>query len=118
MIDSQPFGKIAAGADKDYPVDFSHFDIQGTCVGAVGVDADPDVEGQAPWGLAPFVVSGIRQSVEETEPFSHRVSSSASVHVKEAPVTAIRTAGKPAPTVAAGLLCPMFLAGVQRAPEP
>ncbi len=43
MIYPQPFGKITAGADKDYPVDFSHFNIQGTCVGAVGVDADPDV---------------------------------------------------------------------------
>jgi glutamate synthase domain-containing protein 2 len=43
MIYPQPFGKITAGADKDYPVDFSHFNIQGTCVGAVGVAADPDV---------------------------------------------------------------------------
>ncbi len=38
----QPYGKITAGADKDYPIDFSHFNIQGTCVGAVGVPADPD----------------------------------------------------------------------------
>jgi len=38
----QPFGKIIAGAEKDYPVDFSHFNIQGTCVGAVGIEADPD----------------------------------------------------------------------------
>jgi len=38
----QPYGKITAGADKDYPSDFSHFNIQGTCVGAVGVEADPD----------------------------------------------------------------------------
>jgi len=37
-----PYGKITAGADKDYPVDFSHFNIQGTCVGAVGVEPDPD----------------------------------------------------------------------------
>jgi glutamate synthase domain-containing protein 2 len=43
MIYPQPFGKITAGADKDYPVDFSHFNIQGTCVGAHGVAADPDV---------------------------------------------------------------------------
>jgi glutamate synthase domain-containing protein 2 len=43
MIYPQPFGKITAGADKDYPVDFSHFNIQGTCVGAVGTEADPDV---------------------------------------------------------------------------
>jgi len=38
-----PFGKITAGSEKDYPVDFSHFNIQGTAVGAVGVEADPDI---------------------------------------------------------------------------
>ncbi|MBE9501844.1 MAG: FMN-binding glutamate synthase family protein [Dehalococcoidia bacterium] len=38
----QPFGKVIAGAEKDYPVDFSHFNIQGSCVGAVGIEADPD----------------------------------------------------------------------------
>ena len=38
----QPFGKVIAGAEKDYPVNFSHFNIQGSCVGAVGVEADPD----------------------------------------------------------------------------
>ena len=43
MLYPQPFGKVTAGAEKDYPIDFSHFNIQGTCVGAVGVDADPDV---------------------------------------------------------------------------
>jgi len=43
MIYPQPFGRIIAGAEKDYPVDFSHFNIQGTCVGAVGVEADSDV---------------------------------------------------------------------------
>jgi glutamate synthase domain-containing protein 2 len=37
-----PFGKITAGSEKDFPVDFSHFNIQGTAVGAVGVEADPD----------------------------------------------------------------------------
>jgi len=42
VIYPQPFGKVTAGADKDYPVDYSHFNIQGTCVGAVGVAADPD----------------------------------------------------------------------------
>ncbi len=42
MIYPQPFGKVISGSEKDYPVDFSHFNIQGTCVGAVGVDADPD----------------------------------------------------------------------------
>lgn len=38
----QPFGKIVAGSEKDYPVDFSHFNIHGTCVGAVGIEADSD----------------------------------------------------------------------------
>ncbi|OGQ94301.1 MAG: glutamate synthase [Deltaproteobacteria bacterium RIFOXYD12_FULL_57_12] len=37
-----PFGKITAGSEKDYPVDFSHFNIQGTAVGAKGIEADPD----------------------------------------------------------------------------
>ena len=38
----QPFSKVTAGADKDYPIDYSHFNIQGTCVGAVGIPADSD----------------------------------------------------------------------------
>ncbi len=42
VIYPQPYGKITAGADKDYPVDFSHFNIQGTCVGAIGVAPHPD----------------------------------------------------------------------------
>jgi len=39
----QPYGKVTAGAQKNYPVDFSHLNISGTCVGAYGVEADPDV---------------------------------------------------------------------------
>jgi glutamate synthase domain-containing protein 2 len=42
IIYPQPFGQIIAGAEKDYPIDFSHFNIQGTCVGALGIEADPD----------------------------------------------------------------------------
>ena len=42
MIYPQPFGKVTAGSEKDYPVDFSHFNIQGTCVGAEGIEADSD----------------------------------------------------------------------------
>ncbi len=38
----QPYSKVTAGSEKDYPVDFSHFNIQGTCVGAIGVEADSD----------------------------------------------------------------------------
>jgi len=42
VIYPQPFGKVIAGAEKDYPVDLSHFNIQGSCVGAMGIEADPD----------------------------------------------------------------------------
>jgi glutamate synthase domain-containing protein 2 len=37
-----PFGKVTAGGTKKYPVDYTHLNIQGTCVGAMGVAADPD----------------------------------------------------------------------------
>ncbi len=37
-----PYGQVTAGATKTYPVDFSCFNIQGTCVGAVGIEPDPD----------------------------------------------------------------------------
>ncbi len=38
----QPFGQVTAGAEKQYPLDLSHFAIQGSAVGAAGVEADPD----------------------------------------------------------------------------
>ena len=37
-----PFGEITAGADKDYPVDYSHLQILGYAMGAEGMEADPD----------------------------------------------------------------------------
>jgi glutamate synthase domain-containing protein 2 len=37
-----PFGEITAGADKDYPVDYSHLNIMGYALGAKGIEADPD----------------------------------------------------------------------------
>jgi glutamate synthase domain-containing protein 2 len=41
-----PFGQIIAGADKNYPVDYSHLNIQGYAIGArglpEGVEAGPD----------------------------------------------------------------------------
>ncbi len=37
-----PFGSVTAGADKDYPVDYSHLNIMGYALGAKGVAADPD----------------------------------------------------------------------------
>ncbi|MBP9044604.1 MAG: FMN-binding glutamate synthase family protein, partial [Spirochaetes bacterium] len=32
-----PFGEISAGADKEYPVDYSHLNIQGYAAGAKGL---------------------------------------------------------------------------------
>ncbi|MEW6097399.1 MAG: FMN-binding glutamate synthase family protein [bacterium] len=41
-----PFGEITAGGDKDYPIDYSHLNIQGYALGAKGlpegVVGDPD----------------------------------------------------------------------------
>ncbi|SHF02027.1 glutamate synthase (NADPH) GltB2 subunit [Caldanaerobius fijiensis DSM 17918] len=38
----QPFGSMTSGAEKDYPIDYSHFNIMGTAVGAHGIEADSD----------------------------------------------------------------------------
>ena len=46
LIYPGPFGSITAGCDKDYPVDYSHLNIQGYALGARGlpngVKGDPD----------------------------------------------------------------------------
>ncbi|MFO7891295.1 MAG: FMN-binding glutamate synthase family protein [bacterium] len=42
VIYPQPFGVITTAAEKTYPVDFSHFNIMGTTVGAHGIKADSD----------------------------------------------------------------------------
>jgi glutamate synthase domain-containing protein 2 len=46
LIYPGPFGEVSAGADKDYPVDYSHLNIQGYALGASGmpegVVGDPD----------------------------------------------------------------------------
>jgi glutamate synthase domain-containing protein 2 len=46
LIYPGPFGEITAGGDKDYPVDYSHLNIQGYALGAAGlppgVVGDPD----------------------------------------------------------------------------
>ncbi|MBN1102724.1 MAG: FMN-binding glutamate synthase family protein [Deltaproteobacteria bacterium] len=42
LLYPQPFGSITAGADKDYPVDYSHLNIMGYALGAKGMEADPD----------------------------------------------------------------------------
>ena len=42
VIYPQPFGVITTAAEKLYPVDYSHFNIMGTAVGAIGIEADSD----------------------------------------------------------------------------
>ncbi|HUU81857.1 MAG TPA: FMN-binding glutamate synthase family protein [Acidobacteriota bacterium] len=42
LLYPEPFGSVTAGADKDYPVDYSHINIMGYAFGAKGIDPDPD----------------------------------------------------------------------------
>ena len=42
VIYPQPFGVVTTAAEKIYPVDYSHFNIMGTAVGAHGIEADSD----------------------------------------------------------------------------
>ncbi len=42
LLYPEPFGWVTAGADKDYPVDYSHLNIMGYALGAKGIDPDPD----------------------------------------------------------------------------
>ena len=46
VIYPKPFGEVTAGADKNYPLDYSHLNIQGYAIGAKGlpkgVQAGPD----------------------------------------------------------------------------
>ncbi|MCJ7595057.1 MAG: FMN-binding glutamate synthase family protein [Desulfobacterales bacterium] len=42
LLYPQPFGSITAGADKDYPIDYSHLNIMGYALGAKGVEPNPD----------------------------------------------------------------------------
>lgn len=46
LIYPGPFGEVIAGGDKDYPIDYSHLNIQGYALGAKGLPAgiigDPD----------------------------------------------------------------------------
>jgi len=42
VIYPQPFGVITTAAEKTYPIDYSHFNIMGTAVGAYGIEADSD----------------------------------------------------------------------------
>ncbi len=42
VIYPQPFGMVTTAAEKTYPVDYSHFNIMGTAVGANGIEPDSD----------------------------------------------------------------------------
>lgn len=42
VIYPAPFGVMTVASQKEYPLDLSHFNIMGTAVGAVGIDADSD----------------------------------------------------------------------------
>ncbi|MDY7031988.1 MAG: FMN-binding glutamate synthase family protein [Thermodesulfobacteriota bacterium] len=46
LIYPGPFGEVTAGGDKDYPIDYSHLNIQGYALGAEGLPSgvvgDPD----------------------------------------------------------------------------
>ena len=43
VIYPQPFGVITTAGEKTYPVDYSHFNIMGTAVGAHGIAEDSDL---------------------------------------------------------------------------
>ena len=42
VIYPQPFGVVTTAGEKTYPVDYSHFNIMGTAVGAHGIEPDSD----------------------------------------------------------------------------
>ncbi|MBL6963145.1 MAG: FMN-binding glutamate synthase family protein [Bacteroidetes bacterium] len=42
VIYPQPFGIITSGGEKNYPVDYSHFNILSGVIGAKGIEADSD----------------------------------------------------------------------------
>ena len=48
-----PFGNVTAGGDKNYPVDYSHFNIQGYALGAKGLDVG--VTGDSDTAIFPSV---------------------------------------------------------------
>ena len=56
LIYPGPFGEITAGGDKDYPVDYSHLNIQGYALGAEGLPAG--VIGSPDTAIFPAVNTG------------------------------------------------------------
>ena len=53
LIYPGPFGDITAGGDKEYPVDYSHLNIQGYALGAEGLPSG--VEGNPDTAIFPAV---------------------------------------------------------------
>jgi len=53
LIYPGPFGDITAGSDKEYPIDYSHLNIQGYALGARGLP--PGVEGNPDTAIFPAV---------------------------------------------------------------
>jgi glutamate synthase domain-containing protein 2 len=53
LIYPGPFGEITAGADKEYPIDYSHLNIQGYALGAKGLPKG--VKGDSDTALFPLV---------------------------------------------------------------
>jgi glutamate synthase domain-containing protein 2 len=53
LIYPGPFGEITAGGDKDYPVDYSHLNIQGYALGAEGLPAG--ISGNSDTAIFPAV---------------------------------------------------------------
>jgi glutamate synthase domain-containing protein 2 len=53
LIYPGPFGEITAGGDKEYPVDYSHLNIQGYALGAKGLP--PGVKGNSDTAIFPAV---------------------------------------------------------------
>jgi len=60
-----PYGTITAGGDKDYPVDYSHLNIQGYALGANGLPAG--VEGGPDNTLFPMVDTELEIGTEHKE---------------------------------------------------
>ena len=55
LIYPGPFGDVTAGGDKDYPIDYSHLNIQGYALGARGMPAG--VEGNPDTATFPSVIT-------------------------------------------------------------
>lgn len=60
LLYPSPFGEITAGADKDYPVDYSHLNINGYAFGAEGILSDSD------FAIFPAVSTETRYGISET----------------------------------------------------